>query len=458
MEGIKLRIPSQGLDRGSDLLDREIKDIIGIGIGPFNLGLAALVDQTDEVDGLFFEQTIEFNWHPGMLIEKMDLQVPFLADLVTFADPKSPYTFINYLHEHNRMFPFFFHRHFEIPRQEFNHYMQWVAGQLDGLRFGHTVIDVIDHKEEDTPHYEVIVEETTTGERKHFRSRHVVMGTGNEPVVLDGMDRLPNEDVLHTSRYLFQKDQLLKSRHVAVIGSGQSALEVFLDLLEEQERNDMKVTLLTRSGGLFQLDTAKFAQEMFTPDYVDYFHNLSFDQRKEALSTLDPLRKGIAPDTLTRLYTKLYHRTTAMEDSRVLIQPMTEINGVEAAKEGGYDLQCRQWQEEYDYTYHADKVVFATGYKPHVPSWFMDRYKDQVEWEADQMYKVSRDYYLEFKDGRDHHFFTLTNLVHSHGAGATNLGLSVHRNVHIINTIAGKEVYKNQKDTTFQTFSMKHSE
>lgn len=441
--------------QGSDGMENKIYDVIGIGIGPYNLGMAALLDQTEDLDAVFFDKSPEFVWHPGMLIEKMDLQVPFLADLVSFADPKSPYTFMNYLHEHDRMFPFFFHRHFEIPRQEYNHYMQWVAKQLGGLFFGHTVVDVMDHKDADVPHYEVVVKETATGEEKYYQAKHIVMGTGSEPLILDGMDRLPNEDVMHTSRYLFEKDHLLKAKHVTIVGSGQSALEVFLDLLEEQDRqSDMTLSLFTRSGGLFQLDTAKFAQEMFTPEFVDYFHALSLHQRKDALDTLGPLRKGIDPDTLTRLYTKLYHRTAGMKDSRVLIQPMTEITGIEA-NEDGYHLQCKQWQEEVEYTYPTEKVVLATGYKPHFPGWFMNRFKEKIEWEEEGMYKVSRDYQLLFNDDRDHHFFTLTNLVHSHGAGATNLGLSVHRNVHIINTIAGREVYRNQSDTTFQQFSMK---
>ena len=40
-----------------------------------------------------FEQESEFAWHPGMLIKGTDLQVSFLADLVTMANPRSRYTF-----------------------------------------------------------------------------------------------------------------------------------------------------------------------------------------------------------------------------------------------------------------------------------------------------------------------------------------------------------------------------
>ncbi|MFC7319961.1 lysine N(6)-hydroxylase/L-ornithine N(5)-oxygenase family protein [Halobacillus campisalis] len=434
-------------------MSKHVYDVIGIGIGPYNLGLAALLDQT-ELSGAFFDGASHFEWHPGMLIEKMDLQVPFLADAATFADPKSPYTFMNYLYENDRMFPFFFHQAFKVPRQEYNDYLQWIVRQLDNLYFDQQIIDVIDHKEAGEPHYEVIALKKETGRKESFFAKNVVLGTGSEPIILDGMDGHPPEDVLHTSRYTYEKDNLLDSKHVTVVGSGQSALEIFLDLMEEQRRSDMKLTLLSRTGGLFQLDQAKFAQEFFTPEYVDYFHSLTFDQRQKNLETLGALRNGIDPDTLTRLYTQLYHKTAGGEESRVFINPMTEVKSIE--KQGaGYLLHCEQWQEEIEFSYSTDKVILATGYKPHIPQWFFDRFQEEIEWEDEKKYQVTRDYQLVFKDDREHRFFTLTDLVHSHGAGATNLGLSVHRNVHIINTIAGKQIYKNQQQTAFQTFSMK---
>lgn len=70
-----------------------IYDLIGIGIGPFNLGLAALIKGKTNINAKFLEQKPEFQWHPGMLIEGSTLQVPFLADLVSMVDPTSPYSF-----------------------------------------------------------------------------------------------------------------------------------------------------------------------------------------------------------------------------------------------------------------------------------------------------------------------------------------------------------------------------
>jgi lysine N6-hydroxylase len=67
-----------------------VRDVVGIGLGPFNLGLAALLDGAPEdVDAAFLERDAEFAWHEGMLIEGTTLEVPFLADLVTLADPTS---------------------------------------------------------------------------------------------------------------------------------------------------------------------------------------------------------------------------------------------------------------------------------------------------------------------------------------------------------------------------------
>lgn len=68
-------------------------DIIGIGLGPFNLSLAALLANQPNVSSKFFEQKCGFNWHKGMILPHTTLQVPFLADLVTLIDPTSTYTF-----------------------------------------------------------------------------------------------------------------------------------------------------------------------------------------------------------------------------------------------------------------------------------------------------------------------------------------------------------------------------
>src|ERR671911_297580 len=74
-----------------DVGEKEVFDLIGIGIGPFNLGLAALLSSIDTHKSVFFDTKHEFSWHEGLLLEDCYLQVPFLADLVTMSDPTNPY-------------------------------------------------------------------------------------------------------------------------------------------------------------------------------------------------------------------------------------------------------------------------------------------------------------------------------------------------------------------------------
>ncbi|MCI3227394.1 SidA/IucD/PvdA family monooxygenase, partial [Streptomyces sp. NP-1717] len=115
-------------------------DLVGIGVGPFNLSLAALADGIHGgLAAAFYEQRPAFHWHPGMLLDGATLQVPFLADLVTLVDPASPWSFLNYLRARERLYPFYFAERFHIQRAEYDAYCRWVSEQLPGLHFGHQV-------------------------------------------------------------------------------------------------------------------------------------------------------------------------------------------------------------------------------------------------------------------------------------------------------------------------------
>ncbi|OOO01432.1 MAG: L-lysine N6-monooxygenase [Chromatiales bacterium USCg_Taylor] len=95
-----------------------IYDFAGIGIGPFNLGLACLSEPIDGLDGIFLDQSEGFDWHPGMLLQEVRLQTPFLADLVTLADPTSPFSFLNYIKPQGRIYSFYIRENFFLKRTE----------------------------------------------------------------------------------------------------------------------------------------------------------------------------------------------------------------------------------------------------------------------------------------------------------------------------------------------------
>ena len=117
-------------------------DFIAIGLGPYNLGLACLTAPIDELDGVFLEARPSLAWHPGMLLESARLQTPFIADLVSLADPTSPYSFLNYLKEIGRLYPFYIRESFYPLRSEYDAYCRWAAAKLPNLRFGQAVTTV----------------------------------------------------------------------------------------------------------------------------------------------------------------------------------------------------------------------------------------------------------------------------------------------------------------------------
>ncbi len=115
-------------------------DFAAVGVGPFNLGLACLTADLPDVDGVFFEQREGFDWHPGLLIPGATIQVPFLADLVTLADPTSRFSFLNYLKQTGRLYRFYIRENFYPLRAELE------AGGLDPERsvaVGDSVWDLV---------------------------------------------------------------------------------------------------------------------------------------------------------------------------------------------------------------------------------------------------------------------------------------------------------------------------
>jgi lysine N6-hydroxylase len=115
--------------------NNKVYDFAAIGAGPFNIGLACLTQPIADLNGIFFEKQPDFNWHPGMLLQDTTLQVPFMADLVTLADPTSPFSFLNYLKEQGRIYSFYIRENFKMLRNEYNHYCQWAITKLPEIHF-----------------------------------------------------------------------------------------------------------------------------------------------------------------------------------------------------------------------------------------------------------------------------------------------------------------------------------
>ncbi|ADF40881.1 lysine N(6)-hydroxylase/L-ornithine N(5)-oxygenase family protein [Priestia megaterium] len=424
---------------------RDILDVIGVGVGPFNLGLAALIDKTD-CTYKCFEQKKEFNWHPGMLLEGTTLQVPFMADVVTMVDPKSPYTFLNYLHEHERLYQFYFFEKFHIPRNEYNHYCRWVASQLSGLEFNSTVKEVKMH-EDAKPFYEVTVEKE--GKLHTYYSYHLVTGVGTQPVVPRDFQSVASDTFYHSAQYKMNREQTLKAKSITVIGSGQSAAEIVYDLLQQQPQFDYKLNWYTRSKGFYPMEYSKLGLEHFSPDYTRYFYRLPQEKKESVLRNQALLYKGISFETIGDIYDLIYERTIGGKEVPLTMRALTELAGVEKTNDT-HLLTLHQYEQDSFEKEESEIVIMATGYHAKEPS-FMEGLKEHLLFDEKGQLKINELYQVEMKK-KGAQLFVQNGELHTHGVGAPDLGLGAYRNAVLINQIAGKNVYKIYKNTVFQKF------
>ncbi|PCR88780.1 lysine N(6)-hydroxylase/L-ornithine N(5)-oxygenase family protein [Natrinema ejinorense] len=432
-------------DAGTDPVDCGHVDVLGVGLGPFNLGLAALLAETD-VEAAFLEQASTFAWHEGMLIEGATLEVPFLADLVTLADPTSEYSYLNYLRETDRIYEFYFYETFQVPRREYDAYLGWVADRLESCRFSRRVTSVA---ETDTG-FRVEAVDPETGDRYVFTADDLVVGVGSRPYVPDQFRNSLGESIFHTARYRDRRDGVLDSDAIAVVGSGQSAAEVVLDLLERQSDHGYRLDWLTRSDGFFSMEYSKLGLQHFTPEYTRYFYDLDRDTRDEALSGQDLLYKGIDVQTSARIYDTLYERSIGSRDPDFGMLAMTAVEDIEPAGDG-YRLACHQTQQDERFVHEADAVVLGTGYHRPTPS-FLGPLEAALDRDSKERLRITADYRV--KSDCEGRIFVQNAGVYTHGVGTPDLGLGCYRNAVVVEQLASREVYPIDKDTVFQDFDV----
>ena len=430
-------------------MNNVVYDLIGVGIGPFNLGLAALLEPLAEMNALFLEQKPQFQWHPGLLIEGTTIQVPFLADLVTMADPSSRFSFLSYLQAQSRLYHFYFWEQFHISRREYNHYCQWVAQQLPSCRFGQRVETI--SWQETSGNFELKTRDIASGAISTYYCRNLVLGVGSVPRVPSCFQNLLSENVFHSADFLHRRDRYRQSKSITVIGSGQSAAEVFYELLQEQETYGYRLEWHTRSKGFFPMEYSKLGLEHFSPDYIHYFHGLSLAQRDKVLAQQDLLYKGISFSTIAKIYDLLYERSVAGNAPNVRLLSLVEVKEVEIG--APYRLGYRHLQQDERFTHETDCIILATGYHHAIPDCIAG-IRPLIHWDDQGRYVVNLDYCLALTQEIPNQIFVQNGELHTHGVGAPDLGLGAYRNSVIINTLTGKTVYPVNNHNVFQQFGV----
>lgn len=335
--------------------DTRTVDVLGVGFGPSNIALAiALEEAGSPLDIRFVETADGPGWQPQMLLEGSDIQNNPLRDLVTPRNPRSFYSFTNYLKVEGRLFDYL-NLGLTYPfRKDYARYVAWAARSFaDKVDYGTRCTGItIDH----AAHRWIV--ETTRG---RYAARAIVLGQGRSRNIPAVFEAAIGPRVFHLTDYLARIDALAPAlRSVAVVGASQSAVEIELDLMARFPNAD--VHAIHRSYAMRQKDTSPFSDHVYFPDFVDYYFSVDDAARGELQRQLRATNYSAADlDVLHSLYTKIYENRLDGRETFHLHRN-TIVDAVQADADGvGLRLRERFLGTVTDA--RVDAVVLATGFK-----------------------------------------------------------------------------------------------
>lgn len=405
-------------------------DVTGIGIGPSNLSVAALLATTPRVRARFFERRHAFQWHPGMMLPGSRMQTSFLKDLVTPVSPTSPFSFIAYLVATGRFYRFINADFTRVRRAEFVAYLRWVADQVPSLSFGQGVEEVtFDGRE--------FVTRLSNGET--VRSRDVSVGVGNPPNIPAWARAHVGSTCFHNETYL-GSDLSVDQRRVVVVGGGQSGAELFLDVLSGARGLPREVVWITRRPNVEPLDETSFTNEHFTPDYVRQFRRLSPERRKALVDSQKLYTDGVSPETVREVSQRLYECDFLSPDAnRYRLLSYREVKGMR--REGGaFNLEMFNGFNQKTESVETDVVLLATGYRFGLPP-FLEPIADKLARDDDGNMILEEDYSVVWDGPPSSRIFMMNAGRVSHGIADSALSLAAWRSAMIVNSILGAQVY-----------------
>jgi len=430
--------------------EERIYDVVGVGFGPANLSLAVALEEEAErpggadLDRLFLEARTSPCWHPGMLIEDSLIQITVLKDLATVRNPRSRFTFLNYLKEKDRLFEFLNLRDLFPSRLEFNDYLCWAGEKLaDHVRYGRRVRSIEPAGTDEDGRVRVLrltVERAHDGGTESLLARNVVVATGGRMWLPDGIELPTGEPmadrVFHAYEFMRRMDKGFPDRtaspRLVVVGSGQSGAELFLNLLRRYPNAD--ITAAVRRFGYKPVDESDFTNQVFFPSMTDFVYDLPDGKRQQVVDSFRDVNYAVVDAPLIqKIYRHLYDERVAGK-KRGRLMPYVQLESIETEGET-VRARFRHLIEERPVEIECDGMVVATGFR-----WEKEKHPlleglaPHFESGADG-YRVRRDYRIEGRSGFDAGVYLQGYCESTHGISETVLSLLPMRAQEIVDSL-----------------------
>ncbi|HEV7514989.1 MAG TPA: SidA/IucD/PvdA family monooxygenase [Thermoanaerobaculia bacterium] len=430
-------------------------DVVGIGFGPANLALAVCLEEAAEEPGgrdfsrLFLEAKPKAVWHPGLLLEDSLIQISVLKDLATVRNPRSYFTFLNYLKAKGRLFEFLNLRDLFPTRIEFNDYLSWVAGELrERVRYGREVVALEPvtgagngNGNGTVERLRVVTRNIATGKTEALLTRSVVLATGGVPCMPQGIQLTPGGRAFHASEFLHRMRQDFPDKQgeyrFVVVGSGQSGAELFCYLLNHYPRAD--VTAAIRRFSYKPVDGSDFTNEIFFPQMVDYLYELPDEKRQLVLDQCKDVNYAVVDMALIRRIYRCLYQEKVEGKNRARIRPFLQLTGLEE-RPGSIVARFEHLVAEQPLQIEADAVVVATGYSWKREHPLLASLSPYIVRTAKGAYRMERDYRLATAPGFLPRLYLQGFAEDTHGASEPVLSLLPIRAGDIVKSMSAAAV------------------
>jgi L-ornithine N5-oxygenase len=408
----------------------DVYDVLGVGFGPANMALAIALDEHNAaaaarggrpVRALFLEQRPEPRWHPGLLLPDASMQISFLKDLATFRNPRSRYTFVNYLQTVGRLVDFTNRGRMAPLRVEFSAYLQWVARQLDGYLLCGSRVSAVEPCFVSGPGGEQEVDLFTVtiqrdGRTEQLLARSVVVAAGLQPRLPAGVE--PGPRVWHSAGYLDRVEGIRDPADLVVVGSGQSALEVALDLYDRFRR--ARVHLVSSRFGISPSDQGPLVNRIFDPESVDTL----FAAAPQVRDRVDRLHRNTnnasAHPREIQAFFDAQYRDRWLGEERLVLHRMSRLTSVlETA--GEVRVGIASDLDGGNTEVRADALVLGTGYDTFDTSRLLGAHSRLIRRDAAGRVQLDRSYRARLEVAGRAGLYLVGQSDHQHGIGDTLL-------------------------------------
>ncbi len=403
-------------------------DAVGVGAGPANLSLAALLQSHTDRRIALFDAAPSSRWHESLLHPGARMQTSWLKDLVSLVDPTHHLTFMNYLVSEGRLFGLLNSQFDFIPRAEYMRYLTWASDRIDGV-FHDTPVDEVDFVDG-----EGFV--TISRGRPVARSEHLVLGVGTRPLVPDALAGLPGSRAFLADHLASHLDAMSADRDapVAVVGGGQTGIEAVLRLVGAGHRN---VVWLGRRQWFQTIDDSPVANEFYRPDHQRFLQELTRPTRRRMVDEQGFTGDALTPGALRVLYQANYDGLLAHGRYPVTLLPGRDVtHGVQV----GDDIVLSCTAPERRERHQAAYVVIAVGREP-VPLPLSAGLRERLDTDEDGEVVVESDYSVRWKGMNGHRIYAMNRARFSHGIPDANLTLLPVRSALIINSMLRRHLF-----------------